>query len=117
MLARQLGMKSLPAGTFLHLDEERVVMFLCREMSSVRVTLQSTISGQMVISQNVIPPEGRFEVNYLVQAFKEETLDFVGEYFKENEGSEERIVDLDEALNDMKRLLIDISKTKRRQTL
>ncbi len=41
----------------------------------------------------------------------------MAEYFKEGEDSEERIVDLDDALDDMKRLLKDISKTKRRQVL
>ena len=114
LLARQLDMKPLPAGTFLHLDEERLVMSFGREMNSVRFTLQSTISGQVVITGHSVPPEGRFDVNNLVQAFKEETLDFVSEYFEGTDDPKERIVDFEEALDDMKRLLKDISKVKRR---
>jgi len=69
------------------------------------------------LSQNVVPPEGKFNVNLLLQTFKDETIDFVRGYFEDTEIPEERIVDFDEALDDMKRLLKDISKTKRHQTL
>jgi hypothetical protein len=41
----------------------------------------------------------------------------VGEYFEGTEDPEEKIKDFDEALDNMKRLLKDISKTKRRQVL
>ena len=112
LLTRQLDMKPLPAGTFLHLDEEKLVMSLSREVNSVRFTLQSTISGQIMISQNVVPPKGKFDVNHLLQVSEEETIDFASEYFKDCEDSEEMIVDFEEALDDMKRLLKDISKIK-----
>ena len=61
--------------------------------------------------------KGKFDVNLILQSFKEETIDFVRGYFEDTEVPEERIVDFDEALDDMKRLLKDISKTKRRQVL
>ena len=112
LLARQLDMKPLPAGTFLHLDEERLVMSLSREINSVRVTLQSTISGHVVNSHTVTPPEGKFDINLIVETFKEETTEFVSEYF-EAEDPKERIVDFDEALDDMKMYLKDIAKIKR----
>ncbi len=117
LLARQLGMKPLPAGTFLQLDEEKFVITFSREMNSVRVAFHSTISGQMVISQYVVPPEGKYDVNLLLQTFKEETIDFVSEYFEDIADPKERIVDFDEAFDDVKRLLKDISKTKRRQAI
>ncbi|MHA1424341.1 MAG: hypothetical protein ACTSSD_19895 [Candidatus Thorarchaeota archaeon] len=113
LLARQFDMKPLPPGTFLYLDEERLVMSLSREVNSVRFTLQSTISGQIVISQNVVPPKGKFDVNLLLENFKDETIDFLGEFFKDCRNPEEMIVDFEEVLDDMKRLLKDISKLKR----
>ena len=105
-------MKPRPTGTFLHLDEERLVMSFSREVNSVRFTLQSTISGHVVISQNVVPPEGKFDVNLFLESFKDETIDFLGEFFKDCEDPEEMIVDFDDALDAMKRLLKDISKIK-----
>ncbi|TFH00086.1 MAG: hypothetical protein E4H14_20010 [Candidatus Thorarchaeota archaeon] len=112
LLARQLDMKPLPAGTFLYLDEERLVMTLSRELNSVRVTLLSTISGQVVNSHAVTPPEGKFDITLIVEIFKEETTDFVSEYF-DIENPEERIEDFDEVLDNMKMYLKDISKIKR----
>lgn len=45
---------------------------------------------------------------------KEETIAFMSEYI-DTDGPEERIVDFSKALDDMKRLLKDISKIKRHQ--
>jgi uncharacterized protein (UPF0305 family) len=110
-------MKSLHAGIFLHLDEEKLVMSLSRELNSVRVTLLPTISGQVVNSRHVTPPEGKLDVNLVLETFREEVLDFVGEYFEGTEDPEEKIEDFNERIDDMKRLLKDISKIKRRKTL
>ena len=113
VLARQLELKPLPAGTFLYLDEEKLVITLSREVNSVRVTLLSTISGQVVNSHTVTPPKGKFDINLIVVTFKEETADFVSQYFEGTEDPTERIVDFDEVLDDMKMYLKDISKIKR----
>ena len=58
------------------------------------------------------PPKGKFDSTLIVEAFKEETTDFVSEYF-DTENPEERIEDFDEVLDDMKMYLKDISKIKR----
>ena len=78
----------------------------------MRVYLYSTITGEEISSAAVIPPEGRFDVSLVLENFKEETIDFVCEYFGDIEVSEKMIEDFDESIDDMKRLLIDISKSK-----
>jgi hypothetical protein len=80
------------------------------------VILQSTISREVVDSQSIIPPKNKSERSLLVENFKEKLLDYVREYF-ETEDPEKRIVDFDQVLDDMKRLLKDISQVKHRQVL
>jgi hypothetical protein len=112
ILARQLNLRPLTPGTFLHLDEERIVVSLTRVVNDVQVTLRSSISGEVVVSQYVIPPEGKFDISRIVQTFKDEMVIFVSEYFEGTEDPEERIVDFDEVLADMERLLKDIRQVK-----
>ena len=115
-LARQLDLRPLPAGTFLYLDEEQLVITLRREVNDVRVILQSTISGEIVESQNIIPPKSKNERSLFVDEFKEELLNFVSEYF-DTEDPEEKIVDFDGVLDEMERILKDISQVRHRQVL
>ena len=112
MLGRRLGMKPLPAGTFLYMDDEKLVMSLRREINTVRVYLHSTITDEEVSSGVVIPPEGRFDANLIIETFEEETVDFVCDYFDDLEDADERILDFDESIDDMKRILKGISKSK-----
>ena len=48
--------------------------------------------------------------------FKEDTDKFVREYF-ETEDPEEKVVDFDDAIDDIERLLKDISQVRHRQVL
>jgi len=88
------------------------VITLRKEVNSVRVTLQSTISAQVMKTHAVTPPKGKFDVDLIRENFKIELLDFVKEYF-ETEYPKEKIVDFEEVLDDMKMHLKDISKIKR----
>ncbi len=112
MLARQLEMKSIPVGVFLELDSEKLKMTLFREGDAVRVYLHSTITGEAVSSGALIPPEGKWDVDSVLENFKEEMIDFVSAYFGSVDDSEERVLDFDELIDDMKRILTDISKSK-----
>jgi hypothetical protein len=112
MLARQLGVKTIPTGAFLELDSERLKMTLVREGGGVRTSFHSTVTGERVSSGALIPPEGRFDVNLVLENFKEDTIAFANEYFEDSENVKARIVDFDESIDYMKRLLKDISKSK-----
>jgi hypothetical protein len=61
----------------------------------------------------LIPPEGGWDIDSELEGFKAELESFVKEYFGEDESPENRVVDYDEMVTEMRDNLRSISKTKR----
>jgi hypothetical protein len=113
LLARQLGVRPIPAGTFLELGSEQLKVILVRDGYGVEITLRSTLTDERLDSAVLVPPEGRWNVDSELEDFKTELEGFVKEYFGEDEGPETRIVNYDEVVTEMRDKLRSISKTKR----
>jgi hypothetical protein len=113
LLARQLGVRPIPAGTFLELDSEQLKVILVRDGYGVETTLRSTPTDERLDSAVLIPPEARWDVDSELESFKAELEGFVKEYFGEDESPENRVVEYDEVVAEMRDNLRSISKTKR----
>jgi hypothetical protein len=113
LLARKLGVRPIPAETFLELDSEQLKVILVRDGYGIETTLRSTLIDERLDSAVIIPPEGRWDVDSELEGFKAELESFVKEYFGEDESPENRVVEYDEVVAEMRNKLRSISKTKR----
>ena len=88
-------------GVFMHLDLERLKCTLVKDGGGVQIGLRSDLTGIRVSSAALIPPEGKWEVNRVLDGFRDETQRFIETYFGDEESFEGRIIDYEEVLEEI----------------
>lgn len=83
---------------------------LVRQGGGVQIVVRSDLTGEKVSSGALIPPEGKWDVQSIIEDFVEDTESFVESYFGKGESPKRRIIDYNDVLNEMRTLLRKISK-------
>lgn len=112
-IARVLGEKPVPPGSFQFLDSEQIVFTLTRGRGDVGIVARSDITGEVVSRGTLIRPKGRWDVQEELEGFTERTETFIQSYFGEDVVPEERVVDYQAMLDEMREYLHDLKKKGR----
>ncbi|MHA2356788.1 MAG: hypothetical protein ACXADC_16540 [Candidatus Thorarchaeota archaeon] len=113
-IARVLELRPYPSGVFIHLDSEQLECTLLKDGRSVQITMHSNLTGERVSSGALIPPEGKWEVERVLEGFKDDTEAFIQTYFGKDERPENRIIDYADVLEKMRTILKKTSKERPR---
>ncbi len=111
-IARALGEKPVPPGSFQFLDSEQLVFTLTRGRGSVGIVARSDITGEVVSRGTLIRPKGKWDVQEELQGFTERTETFIRSYFGEDAAPEKRVYDYNEMLDEMRECLHDLKKKR-----
>ncbi|MHA2066584.1 MAG: hypothetical protein ACXABY_19605 [Candidatus Thorarchaeota archaeon] len=109
-IARNLGLKPLTAGAFLDLDSEHLQFILTADTGSVQIGVYSSVTGEKVRSGALIPSDGDWLVKDVIEEFKDDTEQFLTDYFGAEVKPSARIVNYREMLVELKRILKRIRK-------
>lgn len=109
-IARLLGERSIPPGSFQFIDTEQLVYELTKARGGIHILVRSSVTGHSVQRGTLIIPEQRWTVEGLLEEFKEETEIFVFSYFGMDVIPEKRVSEYQGMLDTMKQFLKDLRK-------
>ncbi len=109
LIARALGLKSVTPGVFLELDTEQLKYVLTNYGDGIAMGIYSSLTEERISSFNLIP-QGRWQIDEVMEGFIDETEEFIESYFGKGERPEKRIIDYDEILEETQDLLKRIKK-------
>ncbi len=112
-IARTIGERPVPPGSFQFLDSEQLVFTLTRGRGDVGIVARSDITGEVVSRGTLIRPKGKWDVQEELQGFTERTETFIRSYFGEDAVPEKRVYDYNEMLDEMRMYLRDLKKKGR----
>jgi hypothetical protein len=112
IIAKALGAKHVPAGTFLRMNEEKLTLSVTRIKGEIQISLYSTITGERVNSATLILPEGRWAVEEIMEGLASDVAEFVEEYFGKRLSSEKMVVNYKKTLQEARETLEHIGRMK-----
>jgi len=113
MIASALGLRPVPPETFLRMNEERLLHSLARDGHGIQIGLYSNITGERISSGTLIAPEGRWDIEEMIDGFVEDVTESINSYFKKKVSPEKAIVDHEKMLQEMRGILRKIARDRR----
>jgi hypothetical protein len=109
-IARALGQKSVPPGSFQFLDSEQLIYELTMQRGGVGITVRSNVTGEVIDRGTFIRPDRKWDVEREIREFREDTESFIQSYFGEDATPEERVIDYEKMLATMRDFLTELKK-------
>ncbi|MHA2380225.1 MAG: hypothetical protein ACXADS_13205 [Candidatus Thorarchaeota archaeon] len=114
-IAHALGLKPVLQGAFLNLDSEKLQFRPVTDRTAIQVFVYSDMTGERVSETVLFPPHGKWDVDMVLDGFKEETIGFVVGYFGGIDDPKDRIIGFDELIETVRRILKEIHRRRRRR--
>ena len=107
-IARELGLRSIRAGSYLEMDEEKLVCTVLKFKSEIQLSARSSKTGEQVYNWILATmPTQNGGVDETLDHAESLIQEVVESHFGSDEEAKERIVDYDGLISKIERLLRD----------
>jgi len=114
-IAHALGLKPVHQGAFLNLNSEKLQFSPVKDGTAIRVFVYSDMTGERVSETVLFAPQAKWDVDTVLNRFREDTIEFADEYFGGIDDLKDRIIDLRGLIDTMRRILNEIHRRGQRR--
>ncbi|MBN2229041.1 MAG: hypothetical protein JW779_05560, partial [Candidatus Thorarchaeota archaeon] len=106
-IAWQLGLRRLPAGTYLEMDQEKLVCALQKHKNEVQLIVRSNKTADQVYSWLLFKTDSKPDEEELLEALDQTLEGIVETYFGDNQSVEEDVSGYEELVSDLRTMIED----------